>query len=133
MAGIDAYLDKFDESGKRVLEGALNETRRRNQHYISPAHIVYALMTEETELFNAMMKLLSIDPQEIRLAVEKRLENSYQSTIENFRIAPETTDIFKSSMDKARSENRRIISANDICFALANRKYYGFNYILQNS
>ncbi len=63
MENLDPYLERFSESGRRVLEGALNETRRREQHYISPEHIVYALMTEETELFNATMHNLSIDPQ----------------------------------------------------------------------
>ncbi len=132
MENLDPYLERFSESGRRVLEGALNETRRREQHYISPEHIVYALMTEETELFNATMHNLSIDPQDIRLAVEKRLENSRQYTGKSLRIAPDTTEIFKHSMDRARSENRRVIEASDMCFALATNKYNLLENILQN-
>ncbi len=132
MENLEPYLDRFNESGKRVLEGALNETRRRDQYYVSPEHILYALMTEETELFNATMHNLSIDPQDIRVAVEKRLENSYRHTGKNLRIAPETTEIFKYSMDKARSEGRRTIEASDVCFALATDKYSSLENILQN-
>ncbi len=132
MENLESYLDKFSESGKRVLESALNETRRREQHFISPEHILYALMIEETDLFNAAMHHLSIDPQDIRLAVEKRLENSRRHTGNGFRIAPETTEIFKYSMDKARSENRRIIEASDMCFVLATDKYSLLDDILQN-
>lgn len=40
MENLDPYLDKFDESGKRVLESSLGETRRREQHFISPEHIL---------------------------------------------------------------------------------------------
>lgn len=132
MENLDPYLDKFDESGKRVLESSLDETRRREQHFVSPEHILYALMTEETELFNATMHNLSIDPQDIRVAVEKRLENSYRHTGKGFRIAPDTTEIFKYSMDRARSQGRRIIAASDMCFALATDRYSLMENILQN-
>ncbi len=64
MENLEPYLDKFSESGRRILESALNETRRRDQHFISPEHILYALMGEETDLFNATMNKLSIDPRE---------------------------------------------------------------------
>ena len=122
MGNPDSYLEKFSESGRRVLEGALDETRRREQYYVSPEHILYVLMTKETDLFDATMRELSIDPQEIRLTVEKRLENSRRHTGKGFRIAPETTEIFKYAMDKARSEGRRTIEASDMCFVFATDK-----------
>jgi len=34
MEDLDHYLDEFSEGGRRVLEGALDETRRRNKHFI---------------------------------------------------------------------------------------------------
>ena len=123
MGNSEPYLDRFSESGRRVLEGALDEARRREQYFVSPEHILYALMIEETDLFDATMYNLSIDPEDIRLAVEKRLENSYRHTGKKFRIAPESTKIFKYSMNKARSENRRTIEASDMCFVLATDEY----------
>lgn len=132
MENLEPYLDKFSESGRRVLEGAFDESRRRDQNFISPEHILYALMGEETNLFDATMRHLSIDPQDFRLAVEKRLENSRRHEGIGFRIAPETTDIFKHSMDRARSLGRRIIDASDICFILAANKLGLLNDILQN-
>ncbi|MDQ3711569.1 MAG: hypothetical protein M3388_05055 [Acidobacteriota bacterium] len=132
MENLDPYLDKFSESGRHILEGALDETRRREQYYVSPEHILYVLMTEETDLFDATMHNLSFDPQDIRLAVEKRLENSYRHTGKNFRIAPETTEIFKYSMDKARSEGRRTIEVSDMCFVFVTDKYNLLDDILQN-
>jgi ATP-dependent Clp protease ATP-binding subunit ClpA len=122
MENKHPFLEKFSESGRRILEGALNETRRREQFHVAPEHILYGLMTEETDLFDATMHNLSLDPQEIRLNVEKRLENSRRHIGKGFRIAPETTEIFKYSMDKARSEGRRTIEANNICFVFATNK-----------
>ncbi len=132
MENLDPYLERFSKSGKRILETALDETHRREQYCISPEHILYALMTEETDLFDATMRGISIDPQEVRVGVEKRLEISYRHTGKNLRIAPETTGIFKYSMDKARSENRRTIKASDMCFVFATDKSYMLTNILQN-
>lgn len=132
MENLGPYLDKFSESGKRVLERALDETRRRDQHFISPEHVLYALMNEEADLFNAAMHELSINPQDIRLAVEKRIENSRKHIGRGFRIAPETTEIFKYSMDRARSQNRRVIEANDIIYTLKTNRFDLLNDVLQN-
>lgn len=132
MTDLDAYKDKFSESGKRVLEGALNESRRRDQNFISVEHILNALAEEETELFNSTMRDLSVDPRSVRLSVEKRLENSRQHTGKGFRIAPETTELFKRSMDRARSQGRRIIEASDIFYVLTTDERSLLNDILQN-
>ena len=78
MTDLDAYKDKFSESGKRVLENALGESRRREQNFVSIEHILFALAEEENELFNATMRDLTIDPRSVRLSIEKRLENSRQ-------------------------------------------------------
>ena len=122
MDNLDPYLDKFSESGRRVLVEALNESRRRDQNFISPAHILHALINEETELFEALMQQLSIDPDEIRRAMEKSLENSRRHAGQGIRIAPETTDIFRFSMQRARSFGRRVIDAADILHAMCRDK-----------
>jgi ATP-dependent Clp protease ATP-binding subunit ClpC len=132
MTDLEAYKDKFSDSGKRVLESALNESRRRDQNFVSIEHILYALAEEESELFNSTMRDLSIDPRSVRLSVEKRLENSRQHIGKGFRIAPETTELFKRSMDRARSQGRRVIEASDIFYVQASDERSLLNDILQN-
>lgn len=66
MAELEHYFDKFDESGKRVLTGALDESRRRSQNYVSVAHILREVTNEESELFDSAMRDLSIDPNFVR-------------------------------------------------------------------
>jgi ATP-dependent Clp protease ATP-binding subunit ClpA len=132
METLEPYFERFSESGRRVLEGSLNESQQRNQFLVSPEHILFAVINEEPEFFDATMREHSIDPQEVRVAVEKRLENSRTHTGKGFRIAPETTEIFKYSMDKARAANRRTIEAKDICYILATYKYNLVEDILKN-
>lgn len=132
MSDLEAYKDRFSESGRRVLESALNESRRRDQNYIAVEHILHALANEEPELFNETMRDLSIDPRTVKLQLEKRLEHSRSHTGRGYKIAPETTELFRRSMERARSQGRRVIDSTDIFYVLTNDESSLLNDILSN-
>jgi ATP-dependent Clp protease ATP-binding subunit ClpA len=129
---IDAYKDKFGESGRRLLESALDESKRRDQNYVSIEHILHALTNEEADLFNSTMRDLAVDPRSVKLLIEKRMENGRQHMGKGFRIAPETTELFRRAMDRARSQGRRVIEASDIFYVLSNDERSLLNDVLQN-
>jgi ATP-dependent Clp protease ATP-binding subunit ClpA len=132
MADIDAYKDKFSESGQRVLETALSESRKRDQNYVSIEHILHAIAFEEEDLFSSTMRDLSVDPRSVKLLIEKRMETGRQHGGKGFRIAPETTELFKRAMDRARSQGRRVIESSDIFYVLSNDERSVLNEVLQN-
>ncbi len=132
MADIEAYKDKFSDSGQRVLEGALDESKRRDQNYVSVGHILQSLAVEEAELFNATMRDLSVDPRSVKLLIEKRVDSTQEHSGKGFRIAPDTTDLFKRAMDRARAQGRRVIDASDIFYVLSHDERSVLNDILQN-
>ncbi|CAN5594023.1 ATP-dependent Clp protease ATP-binding subunit [soil metagenome] len=132
MADIDAYKDRFSDSGQRILENAMDESKRRDQNYVTIGHILSALTTEESDLFNETMRDLSIDPRTVKMLIEKRVETGRQHTGKGFRIAPETTDLFKRAMDRARSQGRRVIDASDIFYVLSNDERSLLNDVLKN-
>src|SRR6476660_5547223 len=132
MADIDAYKDKFSESGRRVLETALDESRKRDQNYVAIEHILHALAREEDDLFTSTMRDLAVDPRSVKLLIEKRLDSGRQHTGKGFRIAPETTELFKRAMDRARSQGRRVIDGSDIFYVLSNDERSILNDVLQN-
>ena len=120
MVDLGAYRDKFGDSGQRVLENALGESRRRDQNYITVEHIISALAKEEPDLFNSTIRSLAIDPEVVTRAIDKRLDNARQHIGKGFRIAPDTTDLFKRAMERARSRGRKVIEATDIFDVLSN-------------
>jgi ATP-dependent Clp protease ATP-binding subunit ClpA len=132
MADIDAYKDKFSESGQKVLETALSESKRRDQNYVSVEHILHAIAFEEEDLFTSTMRDLAVDPRSVRMLIEKRMENGRQHSGKGFRIAPETTELFKRAMDRSRSQGRRVIDASDIFYVLSNDERSVLNDVLQN-
>ena len=132
MADIDAYKDKFSDSGRRVLETALDESRKRDQNYVAIEHILHAVVREEDDLFTSTMRDLAVDPRSVKLLIEKRLDVGRQHTGKGFRIAPETTELFKRAMDRARSQGRRVIDGSDIFYVLSNDERSILNDVLQN-
>ena len=132
MADIDAYKDKFSDSGQRILETALAESKKRDQNYVSIEHILHAISFEEDDLFSSTMRDLSVDPRSVKLLIEKRMEDGRQHSGKGFRIAPETTELFKRAMDRARSQGRRVIDASDIFYVLSNDERSILNEVLQN-
>ncbi|HEV8591277.1 MAG TPA: ATP-dependent Clp protease ATP-binding subunit, partial [Pyrinomonadaceae bacterium] len=132
MADIDAYKDKFSDSGRRVLETALDESRKRDQNYIAIEHVLHAVAREEDDLFTSTMRDLAVDPRSVKLLIEKRLDSGRQHTGKGFKIAPETTELFKRAMDRARSQGRRVIDGSDIFYVLSNDERSILNDVLQN-
>jgi ATP-dependent Clp protease ATP-binding subunit ClpC len=119
MIDLGAYKDKFGDSGQRILEHALSESRRRDQNYVSIEHILHGFATQEADLFNQTMRDLHVDPRMVRLSIEKRLDSGRQHVGKGFRIAPDTTDLFKRAMERARAQGRKTIEATDIFTALS--------------
>ncbi len=132
MADIDAYKDKFSVSGRSVLESALDESKRRDQNYVAIEHILHAVANEEDELFTSTMRDLAVDPRSVKLLIEKRMASGRQHTGKGYRIAPETTELFKRAMDRARSQGRRVIEGSDIFYVLSNDERSILNDVLQN-
>ncbi len=121
MADLEAYKDRFSESGQRVFQNAVNESRRRDQNYISVEHIISALSKEEPDLFNSTMRSLALDPLAVAGAIERRLEAARQHVGKGIRIGPDVTDLFKRATERAKSQGRKTIEPTDIFDALSTR------------
>src|SRR5436309_5465478 len=66
------------------------------------------------------MRSLALDPINVARAIEHRLDNARQHVGKGVRIAPDTTDLFKRAMERARSHGRKTIEATDIFDVLSN-------------
>ena len=120
MVDLGTYKDRFAESGQRVFEYAMQESKRRDQNYIAVEHILHAFISEEAELFNSAMRDLSLDPFHIKMQIERRLDNNrFQHVGKGLRIAPETIDLFKRAMERSRAQGRKTIESTDLFMALA--------------
>jgi ATP-dependent Clp protease ATP-binding subunit ClpC len=133
MIDLGTYKDRFAESGQRVLEHAVQESRRRDQNYIAVEHILNGLAAEEADLFNSTIRDLALDPRSVRVLIEKRLENArYQNVNKGIRIAPDTIELFKKSMERARAQGRKTIEATDLFMAFSQDENSALMGVLRN-
>ncbi len=133
MIDLGTYKDRFAESGQRIFEHAMQESQRRDQNYIAVEHILNALASEESDLFNSTMRDLALDPRTVKVMIEKRLENTRFSNLNRgVRIAPETIDLFKKAMERARAQGRKTIEATDLFMALSQDEKSVFLGVLRN-
>jgi ATP-dependent Clp protease ATP-binding subunit ClpC len=120
MVDLGTYKDRFGETGQKIFEHAMGESKRRDQNYVAVEHILHAFVTEEADLFDATMRDLSLDPYAVRVQIERRLDNNrFQHVGKGLRIAPDTIDLFKRAMERARAQQRKTIEATDLFMALA--------------
>src|SRR5688572_32749936 len=73
-----------------------------------------------------------LNARSVKLLIEKRMANGRQHTGKGYRIVPETTELFKRAMDRARSQGRRVIEGSDIFYVLSNDERSVLNDVLQN-
>jgi ATP-dependent Clp protease ATP-binding subunit ClpA len=117
------YQDKFAASGLKVFERAIEESRRRNQNYVSLGHLLIALDAEDGGSFRYLVaKLradhgLTADLVPADRAVEKLMEWSPKYDGEGVRIGPETKNFLRRAIKIARSNSREKIEAADLLSA----------------
>jgi ATP-dependent Clp protease ATP-binding subunit ClpA len=120
MVDLGTYKDRFGETGQNIFEHAMSESKRRDQNYVAVEHILHAFVTEEGEMFDQTMRDLSLDPYAVRAQIERRLDNTrFQHVGKGLRIAPDTIELFKRAMERARAQGRKTIEATDLFTALA--------------
>jgi ATP-dependent Clp protease ATP-binding subunit ClpA len=123
MKNLAVYQDKFAESGLKVFEHAIEESRRRNQNYVFLGHILVALAAEDGGSFKYQLgKLranhgLMADVVPADEAVEKILELSPKHEGEGIRIGPDTKKFLRRAIKIARANRREKIEAADLLSA----------------
>ena len=120
MNNLVVYQDKFAASGLRVFDRAIEESRRRNQNYVSLGHLIIALDAQEGTSFRYLVAKLRADhgltaeliPAD--KAVGKLMEWSPRYEGGGVRIGPETKSFLRRARKIARSNQREKIEAADL-------------------
>ena len=119
MKNLVVYQDKFAASGLRVFERAIDESRRRNQNYVSLGHLLIALDAEDGGSFRDRLKRLRAlhnleDLEPFDNGIEKIMESMPKYEGEGVRIGPETKKFLRKAITIARCNQREKIEAADL-------------------
>jgi len=119
MAELGVYEQRLAESGLRVFEGAVEESRRHQQNYVSFGHLLKQLAAENPNAFaDALSKSKSKLPLTDEL-LEKIVAGSPDWHGKGVRISPQVILLLQRAMRITRADGREKIEAADLFSALA--------------
>src|SRR5689334_20160963 len=121
----DRFVDDFDiaqskigESAQRVVDRAIEESRRRDHALLTNEHIFLAFAQVEWDTFSQVMRDLELNPHEILQALEEHLHVLPTFAGRELRVAPATKLVFKLAFHQASRAGRQTIESSDLFSAI---------------
>jgi len=124
MTNLEVYQSKFAHSGWRVFEYAVEESRRREQNYVSLGHILVALGAEENKALRLELPRMRAaytrpgEPIAAEISADKLLEYSPRHNGRGIRIGPDAKQFLRRALSIAHANGRRKIAAADLVSTL---------------
>jgi ATP-dependent Clp protease ATP-binding subunit ClpA len=115
---FDIAQSKIGESAQRVVNRAIEETRRRDHPFLTNEHIFLAFAQVEWDTFSHVMRDLELNPHEVLQALEEHLHMMPAVGGRELRVAPATKLVFKLAFHQASRAGRQTIEASDLFAAI---------------
>jgi ATP-dependent Clp protease ATP-binding subunit ClpA len=118
MNDFDIAPDTVGQSAQRVIDRAVEESRRREHASVANEHLFLALAQAEWDTFSHVMQDLEVNPHMIVDALEEHLERLPTLSAPGLRVAPTTKIVFKLAVQHASRNGRQVIEAVDLFSAI---------------
>ena len=118
MDDFDIAQSKVGESAQRVVDRAVDETRRREHGEVTTEHLFHAFAQLEWDTFSEVMRDLSLNPHEIVQALEEHLRNQRGGDGGKPRVSAAAKDVLKLAYHHASRAGRQLLESSDLFVAL---------------
>ena len=118
MEDFDIAQNKVGESAQRIVDRAVEESRRRDHAVLGNEHIFLAFAQVEWDLFSQVMRDLELNPHAILQALEEHLNMVPAFAGRDLRVAPAAKLVFKLALHHASRAGRQTIEAADLFSAI---------------
>jgi len=118
MIDLSNYKDYLSEKAHKVLASAIQESQKRQHHYLGVEHIFLAITEVENSLFSEIAEKLNFSPREVILSLREYLNSSKQIWGGGMKVPPATKTIFKLAWDSAINSGRKVIETTDLLKAI---------------
>ena len=115
---LDISPSKIGESAQRIIDRAIEESRRREQPLLTNEHIFLAFAQVEWDTFAEVMHDIDQNPHTILQAIEEYLQMVPAIAGRDLRVAPATKLVFKLALHHASRAGRQTIEATDLFSAV---------------
>jgi len=115
---FDIAQSKIGESAQRIVDRAVEESRRRDHAVLGNEHIFLAFAQVEWDLFSQVMRDLELNPHAILQALEEHLNMVPAFAGRDVRVSPAAKLVFKLALHHASRAGRQTIEAADLFSAI---------------
>jgi ATP-dependent Clp protease ATP-binding subunit ClpA len=115
---FDIAQSKIGESAQRVVDRAIEETRRRDHALLTNEHVFLAFAQVEWDTFSQVMRDLDLNPHEILQELEQHLQVLPSYSGRELRVAPATKLVFKFAYHTATRAGRQTVESSDLFQAI---------------
>jgi ATP-dependent Clp protease ATP-binding subunit ClpC len=115
---FDIAQNKVGESAQRIVDRAVEESRRRDHAVLGNEHIFLAFAQVEWDLFSQVMRDLELNPHAILQALEEHLNMVPAFAGRDVRVSPAAKLVFKLALHHASRAGRQMIEAADLFSAI---------------
>ena len=118
MDDFDIAPSKIGESAQRVVDRAVEESRRRDHVELTNEHVFLAFTQVEWDTFAQVMCELDLNPHEILGELEDQLGDLRRAPGRDLRVAGATKLVFKLAFHQASRAGRQTIESSDLFSAI---------------
>jgi ATP-dependent Clp protease ATP-binding subunit ClpA len=115
---FDIAPAKIGESAQRIVDRAVEESRRRDHALLGNEHIFLAFAQVEWDMFAQVMRDLELNPHAILQSLEEHLNVVPAFAGRELRVAPATKLVFKLALHHASRAGRQVIESADLFSAI---------------
>ena len=118
MLEIDSIRERLTLRATRVLEGAIEQSQKRQHYYLGVEHIFVSFAKVEAVFFNEMMLDLNLDTRQIISFVNEHLNICRQYIGIGLKVPPATKNVFRLAWEEAQRWDRDMIDSTDLLAAI---------------
>jgi ATP-dependent Clp protease ATP-binding subunit ClpA len=115
---LDISPSKIGETAQRIIDRAIEESRRREHALLTNEHIFLAYAQVEWDTFAEVMRDVELNPHTVLQAIEEHLHMLPSFAGRELRVSPATKLVFKLALHHASRAGRQSIEAADLFSAV---------------
>jgi ATP-dependent Clp protease ATP-binding subunit ClpC len=115
---LDIPQNKISEPAQRIIDRAIEESRRHGHALLTSEHLLLACALVEWELFAEVMRRVDVNPHELLKEIDDDLRSAESLTRGDVRVAPTTKLVCRLALHSATRAGRQALDAADLFAAL---------------
>jgi len=115
---LDIPLGKISDTVRRIIDRAIDESRRREHAWLTCEHLFLAFAQVKWTLFAEAMGDVGLNPYTILQAIEEHLHTLPSGRGGGPRVTPPTKLVYKLALNRANRTGRPVIDAADLLIAM---------------